>query len=223
MALAAADSQFAEARNVAMQWNLELPEFRSRQAHQARDQRNATNLWEIHSMIRTELPRVGRSGTDQADRLQALVHKVPTVAVFAAVLSIDLVTKTWAAAALTEPVRIADGLYLMHRYNSGLFLGTLPVSTGYWVCVCAALGWFGWCAFRSRSTSVALCLAVVLSGVIGNAIGQAQGAVVDFIGVGPITGDEWLVVNVADLALVAGTLALGVFLLRDRAHRGCRP
>lgn len=146
-----------------------------------------------------------------------------TLAVFAGALSTDLVTKAWAAAVLTEPVRVADWLYLMLRHNAGIFLGTVPVSTGYWVCVCTALGWFGWRAFRSRSTSVAVCLAVVLSGVIGNAIGQARGAVVDFIGIGPITGEVWLVANVADVALVAGTLALGFFLLRDRMRRACRP
>ena len=174
-------------------------------------------------MIRTEFSRVECSGTDDANRSQPLAHKIGPVAAFAAALSIDLVTKAWAEAALTESVRIADGLYLMLRHNSGLFLGTVPVSTGYWVCVCAALGWFGWRAFRSRSTSVAVCLAIVLSGVIGNAIGQARGAVVDFIGIGPITGEVWLVANVADLALVAGTLALGVFLLRNRALRACRP
>ena len=174
-------------------------------------------------MSRAECFRVGCSGMDYADRSQPLARKIGTVAVFAGVLSIDLVTKACAEAALTESVRIADWLNLMLRHNSGMFLGTVPVSTGYWVCVCAALSWFGWRAFRSRSTSVAVCLAVVLSGVIGNAIGQAQGAVVDFIGIGPITGDEWLVVNVADLALVAGTLALGFFLLRDRVRRAYRP
>lgn len=174
-------------------------------------------------MIRAEPSRVECSDTDQADRSQPLARKIGPVAVFAAALSIDLVTKAWAAAVLTEPVRIADWLNLMLQHNAGMFFGTVPVSTEYWVCVCTALGWFGWRAFRSRSVSVALCLAVVLSGMVGNAIGQEQGAVVDFIGIGPITGEVWLVVNIADLALVAGTLALGFFLLRDRARRACRP
>ena len=209
---------------MAVQPTLELPECCGTQAKQAKDKQDATNNRAIHLMIRADpLSRVECSGTDDADRSQPLAHKIGLVVAFAAALSVDLVTKAWAEAALTESVRIADGLYLMLRHNSGLFLGTVPVSTGYWVCVCTALGWFGWRALRSRSTSVAVCLAVVLSGVLGNAIGQAQGAVVDFIGIGPITGDEWLVVNVADLALVAGTVALGFFLLRDRVRRACRP
>jgi len=146
-----------------------------------------------------------------------------TLAVFAGVSSIDLVTKAWAVAALTEPVRIADWLYLMLRHNAGVFLGTVPVFTGYWVFVCAAAGWFGWRAFRSASAPVAVCLAVTLAGFAGNAIGRAHGAVVDFIGVGPIAGNAWLVVNVADLALVGGAFVLGICLVRERVRRTHRP
>ena len=142
--------------------------------------------------------------------------------VFATVLSIDIATKAWAAAALTEPVRIADRLCLMLYHNSGMFLGTVPLSAGYWLCMCVVAGWFGWRAWRSTSVTLAVCLAVVLAGLGGNAIGQARGAVVDFIGFGPITGDRWLVVNVADLALVGGALALGFHLIRKRMRRAHR-
>ena len=146
---------------------------------------------------------------------------------FASTVGIDIATKTWAAASLTEPVRITDWLYLMLHHNAGVFLGTVPVSGWYWMGVCAAMGWFGWRALRSANTPVAVCLAVVLAGVTGNAIGQAQGAVVDFIGLGPISGDVWLVVNVADLAMVAGALALAFILVsgrmrRARPHAGAR-
>ena len=143
--------------------------------------------------------------------------------VFAGTLGIDIATKTWAAASLKEPVRIADWLYLMLHRNAGLFLGTVPVSAWYWICVCVATVWFGWRAFRSTSAPVAICLAVVLAGVAGNAIGQAQGAVVDFIGFGPITGGLWLVVNVADLAMVAGALALAFFLVWRKVRRAHSP
>ena len=169
------------------------------------------------------LSHAGGSDTAHAAGSQALPHRIRTLAVFAAVLSIDLVTKAWAEAALTEPVRIADWLYLMLHHNSGLFLGIVPVSTGYWICVCVALGWFGWRALGSSSVPVSVCLAVVLAGVAGNAIGQAQGAVVDFIGIGPITGEVWLVANVADLALMGGVLVLGIYLIRDRLRRVYRP
>lgn len=143
-------------------------------------------------------------------------HRVLALAVFAMVLAIDIATKVWAAAVLTEPVRITDWLYLMLRYNSGSFFGTVPASAGYWVCVLAAMGWFGWLALRLRNAVPAAFLAVALAGLMGNAIGQARGAVVDFIGVGPVTGNKWLVANVADLALVGGGLALGVYLVRQR-------
>ena len=138
---------------------------------------------------------------------------------FAVVLGIDVAAKAWAAAYLTEPVRIADWLYLMLHRNSGMFLGMVPVSAGYWFGVIAATGWFGWRALRSTSVTLAVCLAVILAGLVGNAIGQAQGAVVDFIGFGPITGGSWLFVNVADLSLVGGALALGIYLIRERVRR----
>ena len=150
------------------------------------------------------------------------------LAVFAGVLGIDLATKAWAASVLTEPFRIADWLYLMLHRNSGIFLGTVPLSDGYWsdgywIVVYAAAGWFGMRALRSRSAPIAVCLVAALAGMTGNAIGQAQGAVVDFIGIGPVTGDVWLVMNVADLALVGGAFVLGIYLIRDRLRRTNRP
>ena len=150
-------------------------------------------------------------------------NPVLALSVFAGVLGTDLVTKAWAEASLTEPVRIADWLCLMLRRNSGLFFGTVPVSLGYWMCVCIALGWFGWRALRTTSALLSVCLAAVLAGLAGNAIGQAQGAVVDFIGFGPITADTWLVVNVADLALVGGAFALGLYLARGGVRRAHLP
>ena len=152
------------------------------------------------------------------DVSKPVTHRVLALAVFALVLAMDIVTKAWAEAVLTEPVRVAAGFYLMLRHNSGLFLGTVPLPAAYWLCVLAATGWMGWRALRSRNAVLAVCLAAVLAGLAGNAIGQAQGAVVDFIGVGPVRGNEWLVVNVADLAQVGGVLVLGVYLLWRRGH-----
>ena len=150
-------------------------------------------------------------------------HRMLLLTVFAGLLGIDLATKAWAASVVTEPIRIADWLYLTLHRNSGMFLGTVPLSAGYWIVVCTAAGWFGWRALRSKSTPIAVCLAAALAGMTGNAIGQAQGAVVDFIGVGPIVGDAWLIANVADLSLVLGALALGICLLRERVRRKQSP
>ena len=154
-----------------------------------------------------------------ADRFHRHAPRTLLLAVFAGVLGFDLATKAWAASVLTEPVRISDWLYLILHRNSGMFLGTVPLSAAYWIVVCAAAAWFGRRALRSNSAPVAMCLAGVLAGMTGNAIGQAQGAVVDFIGVGPIVGDMWLIVNVADVSLVLGALVLGICLLRDRVRR----
>ena len=81
------------------------------------------------------------------------------------------------------------------------------------MCVCAATFWFGWRMLQLRNAPQSVCLAVVLAGLMGNAIGQAQGAVVDFIAVGPIADDSWLVGNVADLALVGGMFSMGFVLI----------
>lgn len=160
----------------------------------------------------------------RVDASRPVSPRTLALAVFAGALGIDLATKAWAASALVEPVRIADGLRLMCHRNSGVFLGSLPVSAEYWICVCAAAVWFGRRALRSGSAPLAMCLAGALAGLAGNALGQAQGGVVDFIGVGPITdSDEWLFFNVADLALVAGALALGILLVRDRVRRAHLP
>ena len=153
------------------------------------------------------------------DRTQHAAPGVLALGAFAAVLGLDVVAKALAAASLTDPVRIADWLYLVLRHNSGMFFGTVPVSAGYWVGVCAALGWFGWRALRATRAAPAVCLAVALAGLAGNAIGQKRGAVVDFIGVGPVTGNSWLIVNIADLALVGGVLALGAHLIWERTRR----
>ena len=179
---------------------------------------------QLHSMSRAERSRVGRSDTDHAERTQLSAHEKATTAAFAGVSSIDLVTKAWAAVALTEPVRIADGLCPMLRRGAGMLLGPVPVSAGNRVCVGAAAGRLAWRAPRSCSGPVSAGrLAVMPAGVTGNAIGWARGAVVDFIGLGPITCDEWPVANAADLALVAGGLAPGWFPVRARAHRAHRP
>ena len=141
---------------------------------------------------------------------------------FVAVLGFDVAAKAWAETSLTEPVRLADWLRLGLHHNAGMFLGTVPVSVGYWVGVVAAMGWFGWRALRSTSVTLAVCLAVALAGLAGNAIGQARGAVVDFIGVGPVAGNKWLMVNIADLALVGGALTLGAYLIWGRIRRLAR-
>ena len=155
----------------------------------------------------------------RTDESRPLARRTLALVVFITVLMIDVATKAWATAALADPVRISDWLYLMLHRNAGMFLGAVPVSAGYWICICAAAGWFGWRTWRSTSTPLAVCLAVVLAGVVGNAIGQIQGSVVDFIGFGPITGNTWLVGNVADLAMVLGALVLAFVLVSKRASR----
>ena len=39
---------------------------------------------------------------------------------------------------------------------------------------------------------------------------------IDYVGFGPITGEKWAFINLADLALVAGVVWLGVLLVLRR-------
>ena len=93
---------------------------------------------QLHPTSRAERSRVGRSDPDHADRSPLSAHETATTAEFAGVSTIDLVTSAWAAADLTPPARIADRLRPKLRRSAGILLGTVPVSTGYRVCVCAA-------------------------------------------------------------------------------------
>ena len=141
-------------------------------------------------------------------------HRTAVLGAFVGALGLDLWTKAWASS-LVEPVRILDWLYLALYHNSGMFFGTVQVSVGYWIFVCAMLGWFGRTALR-QSTAIGVCVAIILSGMVGNAIGQFYGQIVDFIAFGPVAGDLWLIANVADFSLVGGVVALGVLLIKRR-------
>lgn len=138
--------------------------------------------------------------------------------VFLAVLGVDASTKLWAAAALAEPVFLNRWFGLALHYNHGSFLGTLPMPAGTWAASCAAAVWFGWRAVHAARVSFAICVAVVLAGVVGNALDAAQGGgVIDFIAVRVTTHGLWTVWNVADLAMLGGLVALAVLRLRKKA------
>ena len=150
---------------------------------------------------------------------------VIALAVFAGVLSTDLAIKAWAHDMLTEPVRITSWLALAVQHNSGLFLGALPVSavsTVHWVVVCGALVWIGWRMVTQSSRTIGVGYALVAGGLTGNAIGRVQGAVIDYVGFGPIIDGKWLFMNLADLALIGGGLVLGVVLVRSRVQASRR-
>ena len=53
---------------------------------------------------------------------------------------------------------------------------------------------------------------------------RTEGAVVDYVGLGPVvTGEKWAFINLADLALVAGVVWLGVLLVLRRKQARSSP
>ena len=155
----------------------------------------------------------------RAPRLLAL-------ALCAGALGLDLALETWAQAALAEPVRVVSWLYLALHHNPGLFLGALPVSAismVYWLVVGAALLWMGQRMVRTQSRAIAVGYALIVGGLVGNALDRVQGAVVDYLVIGPVAEGQWLAVNASDLALLAGALVLGFVLVRERVRPRKRP
>ena len=140
-----------------------------------------------------------------------------SVATFAGILGSDAAVKLWAQAALVEPVRLMSWLDLSLRHNDGLFLGLVPlseVSLVHWLVVSAAALWIGWRMANVCNRTVATGYALVGGGLAGNLLGRANGAVVDYVGFGPLFGDKWAFFNLADLALVGGAIVLGICLSR---------
>jgi signal peptidase II len=145
------------------------------------------------------------------------------------VLALDQLTKSWASSALwMHPRRIVDGwLHLELHVNRGVAFGH---AAGWpaWVLAIpalAVLSWIAWTLRRHPERSVWLSSAVAAAGVLGNvldrslrtvpSLGATPGTgVVDFIVVAP---GRWPAFNVADVAILAGLLALVAASQRARA------
>jgi len=149
------------------------------------------------------------------------------------VVVIDVLTKQWAVAALTDhpPVRLFGGVvYLLLVRNSG---AAFSLGTGYTfvfpLITLAVIGWIGWSARRVRSVPWALALGLVLGGALGNFVdrlfrapGPMLGRVVDFVSLLDRHGEGFPVFNMADSALCIG-VALAVLLeLTGRRIDGTR-
>ena len=68
----------------------------------------------------------------------------------------------------------------------------------------------------AASLAVRVGYALVAGGFMGNVLGRVNGAVVDYLGFGPIVDDKWLFANFADVALLVGGILLGVVLVRSK-------
>ena len=151
------------------------------------------------------------------------------VGIFVAVLTLDIVLKGWAQESLAAPVCITSWMCLAVQHNPGFFLGMVPLAPGsmvsaiHWLAVTPVLAWLGWRLLTLDSVPITACYALVAGGLVGNLAGRAEGAVVDYVGFGPIAGEEWVFANLADLALMTGGVWLGVLLVLRRKSARSSP
>jgi signal peptidase II len=154
-------------------------------------------------------------------------HRV-FAAVGCLVLLLDVATKQWAVAGLTdrEPLRLLGGaVYLLLVRNSG---AACSLGTGYTfvfpLISLVVVAWIGWTARRLRSLPWGIALGLILGGALGNltdrvfrAPGFLVGHVIDFVSLFDRNGQGWPVFNVADSALCVGVvLAVGLELTGRR-------
>jgi signal peptidase II len=134
------------------------------------------------------------------------------VVVAAAVLVVDQLTKQWALSALADgPIELFGAVRLLLTFNSAGAFGLGGAAVPF--LAVAALGLVVFMASSgtmTRSPLLATAVGLVLGGAFGNVAdrlfrgrGWLQGAVVDFIDVGP-----WPVFNVADTAITCGCVLL---------------
>jgi len=134
------------------------------------------------------------------------------------IVMIDQVSKWWILRnlALDHGMRINNYLNLIHVHNTGMTFGilnhydphiTLYLLTGSALLILFFLGRWLW---RTPSGIVAMALALVMGGAIGNVIDRIRfGAVIDFLDF-HWEDHHWYTFNVADSAIVTG---VGVLLL----------
>lgn len=145
-------------------------------------------------------------------RFSAFVLTVALIGVAA-----DQASKLWLVygfdLGLNGPVRLFPFLDFVLVWNRGVSYGLFQQNSdvGRWllagVTVAITIGLWVWSA-RCGSKLVALALALVIGGAIGNGIDRiAYGAVVDFVHF-HVGSFSWYVFNLADVWIVAGVAGL---------------
>lgn len=136
--------------------------------------------------------------------------------VFVGVVLSDYLSKTWIRTSLTlgesRPV-IGDILRFTHWSNSGAAFGVLQGATPYLAIVsvaCVVLAVLIYPKMRPYGVAVPVALGLISGGALGNLLDRVRyGSVTDFISLrffAPIF-------NMADSAIVAGAILMGVFFL----------
>jgi signal peptidase II len=136
----------------------------------------------------------------------------PALAAAAGVFIVDQASK-WLVRheAAHLPYQVVGGLRIVLNYNSGISFSRFAGSGGLVVAMVAAVAVGVTVALFLAPPRYRVALGVILGGAVGNLVDRPRfgGAVVDFIGV-----YGWPSFNVADAAIVVGTLILVVQMLR---------
>lgn len=117
-------------------------------------------------------------------------------------------------------VSVAPFLDLVYVKNVGISYGLIPGWLGPWVlsafAVVVSVALYVWISKSATNRLLAVSLALVIGGAIGNAIDRIWlGGVADFFSAHAF-GFYWYVFNIADVAIVAGVAGL----LYDSIVRG---
>ena len=147
------------------------------------------------------------------------------IAVSAAAIVVDRLTKLWIEASLSlyDTIEVIPGLFnIVHSENRGMAFGignegatplTRLLLIGISIVVLGVLAW----GYRTaRHSSEALPLFLVAGGAVGNLYDRiVHGRVTDFLDV--FVGEyHWPTFNVADMAITIGALWIALHALRDK-------
>lgn len=142
------------------------------------------------------------------------------LAFFVAAFAADQVSKQIALEALASPSRVVEVLSFFNLrlgFNSGVSFGLFATDSPYILITLTAvvIGVLAWWAYRAQSVGEANALGLIVGGALGNLVDRIRhGAVVDFLDV--FYNDwHWPTFNVADIAIVTGTLVLVLTSLRQ--------
>lgn len=133
-----------------------------------------------------------------------------------AVLIVDQITKWWVLDIFTKDPRTIEVLPMFNLvlvWNWGVSFGMFNGHKGAlsWVLVVLALAicaFFARWLFKAESRLVAVGVALIIGGALGNVIDRVRfDAVVDFLDV-HVMGYHWPAFNVADAAITIGAVAL---------------
>lgn len=152
--------------------------------------------------------------------MHAKPNALAWLALSAAIVAFDQLTKTWVLASLPEyrAIPVIDGFWNWYRtYNTGAAFSSLSDAGGWqkYLFTALALGISGLLAFWLARTPradwrTALPFALVIGGAIGNVIDRLlHGHVIDFIQ-WYWRGHYWPVFNIADSAIVGGAVAIAL-------------